>query len=278
MSQKTLAYVSAYQYYALTQAKTARERTQFLTTFQRVLEERIPEDIEVQIKKIEFRIDDRISIQLKGNNADELKFVASIFKELTGEIMNANNIPKNKPVVGQLTSVGKVGFGLFLDVGVEGPSREVLIPLFKLRQQLANGEKKSTPEIIELYGFIDHLPVEIIITKITYEKKGKPKLEGEFSERFLEFLHMKVHERYEIIFTTGVSRQMVKKTIAKRGHTVDILQIDRIGPLETAVICKPGTTAAGIIAHIGQFIPHCRMSIFKPARAQKYWKKFVVEK
>ncbi|MHA1674592.1 MAG: DUF2110 family protein [Promethearchaeota archaeon] len=278
MSQKTLAYVSAYQYYALTQAKTARERTQFLTTFQRVLEERIPEDIEVQIKKIEFRIDDRISIQLKGNNADELKFVASIFKELTGEIMNANNIPKNKPVVGQLTSVGKVGFGLFLDVGVEGPSKEVLIPLFKLRQQLVNGEKKSTPEIIELYGFIDHLPVEIIITKITYEKKGKPKIEGEFSERFLEFLHLKVHERFEIIFTTGVSRQMVKKTIAKRGHTVDILQIDRVGPLETAVICKPGTTAAGIISHIGQFIPHCRMSIFKPIRVQKYWKKFVVER
>ncbi|MHA1519020.1 MAG: DUF2110 family protein [Promethearchaeota archaeon] len=278
MAQKSLAYVSAYQYYALTQAKTARERTQFLTTFQRVLEQRIPEDIEVKIKKIEFRIDDRISIHLTGNNADELKFVASIFKELTGETMNANNIPKRKPVVGQLTSVGKVGFGLFLDVGIEGPSKEVLIPLFRLRQQLVKGEKKSTPEIIELYGFIDHMPVEIEITKITYEKKGKPKIEGEFSERFLKFLHLRVHERYEVIFTTGVSRQMVKKTIAKRGHTVDIVQIDRIGPLETAVICKPGTTAAGIIAHIGQFIPHCRMSIFKPLKVQAYWKKFVHEK
>ncbi len=276
--QKTLAYVSAYQYYALTQAKTARERTQFLTTFKRVLEERIPEDIEVKIKKIEFRVDDRISIQLIGNNTDELKFVASLFKELTGEIMNANNIPKNKPIVGQLTSVGKIGFGLFLDVGIEGPSKEVLIPLFRLRQQLVNGEKKSTAQIIELYGFMDHMTVEIEITKITYEKKGKPMIEGEFSDRFLKFLHLKVHERHEIIFTTGASRQMVKKTIAKRGHSVDIVQIDRIGPLETAVICKPGTTAAGIIAHIGQFIPHCRMSIFKPARVSAFWKQISNEK
>ena len=71
---------------------------------------------------------------------------------------------------------------------------------------------------------------------------------------------------------------MVKKTIAKRGHTVDIVQIDRIGPLETAVMCKPGTTAAGIIAHIGQFLPHCRMSIFKPLNVQAFWKKYIPEK
>lgn len=271
MKQKSLAYVSAYQYYTFHQAKTPRKRTQFLTTFQRVLEERIPEDLTVKIQKLEFRTDDRILIELTGNNKDEMVFVSNLLKELTGETMDAHNIPKEKPLLGQLSSVGKVGFGIFVDVGIEGPSKEVLIPLFRLRQQLTPNAKLSTKEIIELYGFQDKLPVEIEITKISYEKKGQPKVEGQFTERYLEFLNRLVQDGYETIFTTGLARQSVKKTIAKRGHSIDIVQIDRIGPLETAVLCKPGTTAVGIIAHIGKFIPECKMSIFRPQNLTKYW-------
>ncbi|WP_457557147.1 DUF2110 family protein [Candidatus Harpocratesius sp.] len=271
MSPASLAYVSAYQYYSINQAKTAPERAKFLHTFQRVLEERIPKDLDVIIEKLEFRVDDRINITLSGSNREELTFVSHILKEITGQVINANNIPKNTPLMGQLTSVGKVGFGLFVDVGIEGPSKEVLIPLFRLRRQLARSTKLSTHQLIHLYGLMNHLPVEIEITKITYEKKGKPKVEGQFSETFIENLQTLVDDGMETIFTAGTSRQTVKKTLAKRGHTIDVVQIDRLGPMETAVRCKPGTTAAGLIAHIGKFLPNCVMSVFNPDRVKKYW-------
>lgn len=271
MAQTSLAFETAYQYYAINQAKTAQERAKFLRTFQRVLEERIPHDLDVKIDKLEFRLDDRIKITLKGSNKDECVFVAHILQEITGRVIDANNIPKNTPLVGQFTSINSVGFGIFVDIGIVGPQKEVLIPLFRLRRQLVKEMKLSTKEIIRLYGFMNHLPVEIEITKITYEKKGKPKLEGQLSENFLEKIREMVNDGWETIFTTGASRQLVKKTLAKRGHTIDVIQIDRLGPMEAAVRCKPGTTAAGLIAHIGKFLPNCRMTTFIPEKVARYW-------
>ncbi|MHA1777358.1 MAG: hypothetical protein DRO88_00290 [Promethearchaeia archaeon] len=271
MHHTSLAYVTAYQFYAINKAKTAQERTNFLRTFQRVLEERIPHDLDVKIDDLEFRLDNRIKITLIGPNKDECQFVSRILQELTGRVIDANNIPKNTPLIGQLTSIGSVGFGVFVDIGIEGPSKEVLIPLFRLRQQLVGNDKLSTKEIIHLYGLMNHLPVELEVTKLTYEKKGKPKVEGQFSENFLVKIRQMVEEGWDTIFTTGVSRQMIKKTLAKRGHTIDIMQIDRLGPMEAAVRCKSGTTAAGLIAHIGKFLPNCRMTVFNPERVAKYW-------
>ena len=271
---KTLRYTTAYQFYHFKNEKATMVQIQnkFLQTFRRVLEEQIPEDLEVTLAKLDFRSDNRMIIELQGSNKDELTFVSNIFKkEITGEIMDAHNVPKDKALFGSLRSVGKVGFGLFVDIGIENPVKEVLIPLHQLRKQLTAGKKISTQEICKKYGFINNFPVQVEITKLEYEKGGKMKFEAKFSEKYLAQLEEWASGKNEIIITTGSARQFVKRTIAKRGHSVDIVKIQRLGPLETAIICQEGTTAPGIVSHIGPFMSDCRMNMLRPSQLREFW-------
>jgi len=246
-------------------------QNKFLQTFRRVLEEQIPEDLSVKLAQVDFRSDNRLILELQGSNQDELTFVSNIFKESTGESMDAHNVPKNKALFGSLRSVGKVGFGLFVDIGIENPVKEVLVPLHQLRKQLAAGKKISTQEICKKYGFINYLPVQVEITKLEYEKGGKMKFEAKFTEKFVNQLEQWASGKNEIVITTGVARQFVKRTIAKRGHSIDIVKIQRLGPQETAIICHEGTTAPGMVAHIGKFMSNCRMNMVRPAQLVKFW-------
>ncbi len=271
MNLAKLSYTTSFRYYQWGE-KTSNHRANFLNTFRRVLEERLPEDLKVEISNIEFKVNEKLFIELTGKKKDDLIFTSNILKEITGQAFDANNVPKNKKIVGFLKSVGKVGFGLFVDIGIEGPEKEALIPLHNLRSQLMNDEKFSTRDICQRYGFIDYLPVEIEVEKILFEKGGKPKYECRFSDEFLEAYKEYIHSGMDIIFTTGVARQMIKRTIAKRGHTIDIFQIIRLGPLETVVVCNKGTNAPGIVSHIGPFLPNCKFSMIRPAQLSRFWK------
>ena len=138
MQSKILRYTTAYQFYHFgsQEATPVQMQKKFLQTFRRVLEEQIPEDLSVKLAQVDLRSDNRVIIELQGSNKDELTFVSNIFKDITGEITDAHNVPKNKALFGSLRSVGKVGFGLFVDIGIENPVKEVLIPLHQLRKQL----------------------------------------------------------------------------------------------------------------------------------------------
>ncbi|MHA1856869.1 MAG: DUF2110 family protein [Promethearchaeota archaeon] len=268
---KKLSYTTNFHYYRWNSENPEKSREKFLHTFKKVLEERIPEDLNVEIDEIQYKISDRIFVRLIGTNKDDLKFVSNILREITGKIYDSQNVPKNRTLHGILKSVGKIGFGVFVDVGIESPSKEVLIPLHKLRSQLVNDKKLSLNEIINLYGFMDFLPVEIEVTKIQNEKGGKIQFEGQFTDNFLTQLEEWIDSGLDIIFTTGIARQLIKRTIAKRGHSIDIIQIDRLGPLETAIICKEDTNGPGIISHIGPFLPNCRFSTLRSKKLQKFW-------
>ena len=268
---KKLNFTTNFHYYRWNAENPEKSREKFITTFKRVLEERIPEDLYLKIQSLHYKIDDRIFVQLIGNNKDDLVFVSNILREITGKTYDTQNVPKNKPLHGILRSVGKIGFGLFVDVGIESPVKEVLIPLHRLRSQLVNGKKLPLADIISFYGFMDFLPVEIEVVKIENERGGKMRFEGKFSDDFIEQLEEWVSCGLDFIFTTGIARQMIKRTIAKRGHTIDIVQIDRLGPLETVVVCKEGTNAPGIISHIGPFLPDCKFSTMRTKKLQKFW-------
>ncbi len=265
-------YTSMFKYYTFDKSKDARDRKRFLGTMQKVIEERIPEDMEVTVNAIRIDDNQRIAITLDGKNADDLIFCSNILKEITGASAPSNKISRGQVLKGTFSDVGKVGFGVFVDVGIIKPTKDVLVPLFHLREQLVMGKKIPLTEIIEKYGFMDHLPVTVEITKIEYIKGGEPKFEAQLAEEYLEEVKERVGQGLEIIMTTGLSRQGVKKTIAKRGHSIDITEIQRLGPMETAVYCKEGTYASGIISRIGKFIPACMFSTFRPSLVSRYWK------
>lgn len=259
-----LHFITAYKFYRFGEAKTQSIRNKFLQTLTKIIESKIPADLDVKLSDLQFRTDERIFIELQGKRKADLQFTINILKEDFGQIFEAHNVPKNVPLMGYLRNVGKVGFGIFVDIGIEKPYKEVLIPLHILRDQLFHGETVSLSEIIIKYGFVENQPIHVIITNILDPYSKKPKYEAQIGENYLNKFREWIDWGLDIVLTIGEARQMIKRTLAKRGHTIDIYEIQRLGPLEMAVICNQGTSGPGLISHIGRFLPHCKMSTFRP--------------
>src|SRR6056297_1052169 len=173
MNNMQKKYTCAYQFYSYDENSYFHLKKKFLRTFHHIIEERIPEDLNVSLKEIVFSMEDRPIITLEGDNEEDLVFMINILKEITGMVRDAKEIRKGDVMYGLLKNVGKFGFGLFVDVGIKNPEKDVLLPLHYLRDILVDGEKMSLTDIVELYGFMNHFPVEIKIVDIEKDKKGQ---------------------------------------------------------------------------------------------------------
>jgi hypothetical protein len=63
---------------------------------------------------------------------------------------------------GRIVDSGKVGYGLYVDIGVSSPEIvDALIPLHTLRKQLVEDKKLSIHKIIEAFCLYDNLPLKV---------------------------------------------------------------------------------------------------------------------
>lgn len=263
--------VTAFKFYNFSPRISTRHREKFLKVFQKILEERIPE-VPITFDLIKILPDNRVSIQFHGNRTDDEVLVYNIWSELVGSTIEFKALKVGDIRRGYCQKVGEIGFGLFVDVGIEAPQKEVLIPLFTLREQLTGGETISNREILTKYGFLDNFPVLIEITSIISRQDSAPRIEARFAPAFLAQINAWINAEKDIVFSTGTPRQMIKRTVAKRGHTQDVVEIQRLGPLETAMICRSGTFAPGLMSSIGPFLSKTRLSMLIPAQVRRFWK------
>ncbi len=59
------SFVTAFKYYSMARKLSDKTQEKFLETFQKVLEERIPQDIEVTINNLRMQYDFRIRITIE---------------------------------------------------------------------------------------------------------------------------------------------------------------------------------------------------------------------
>jgi len=207
--------------------------------------------------------DSRVEILIEG---PEEEFVKNLLEAEIGRFIKFNEIKKGVVLKGTLVNVGKVGFGLFLDCGIIDPPTDVLIPLYKLRNQLADEKKVSLKKIINTYDFINHFPLFIKIIGIDDKEKN---LEGEIAENSLSLYKKVVEENIEALFLCGETKAQFKNALIKKGHLQDIISFKRYGFLEHLVLLKKGTNARGIISEIGRFLEGCKFSILSAKRIRK---------
>jgi len=160
---------------------------------------------------------------------------------------------------GRIIDAGKVGYGLYVDIGVSSPETvDALIPLHTLRKQLVEDRKISTHKIIDAFCLHDNLPVKIRLTKITPDKK----LEAELSDEQLTLFHNWLSSGLERIIALGVSSEMIENALKKSDSARDIIKIERLGFLEQALLCKLGTDAPGMINKLGRHLPRIPLYAF----------------
>ena len=130
--------------------KIYSSKKQVFSHIQREIDEQI-KDLNVTITSIVLDDDEFVTIALEGK--DEVaasNYIASIF----GESKKLGEVKEGDIVKGYICSSGKVGFGIFVDIGIKNPYQiDVLIPLFILRKQLVDDKKiKDTTKVLEAFN------------------------------------------------------------------------------------------------------------------------------
>jgi len=191
--------------------------------------------------------DKRGHIMLSITGEDE-EFIANLLDREYGIIPRPEKLTIGQVENGYIVDLGKVGYGLYVNVGVSKPSRmDALLPLHKIRDQF---EMPKTPlrKIAKALILVDNLPVEIVLTGIDIPNS---KIEAEFSKQTLDRIKRWSKDDHERLLVFGVTRELLDRVLLKSGHEGDIYRVERIGPFEYSLRCKRSTRASGIVTAIG---------------------------
>jgi hypothetical protein len=207
------------------------------------------------------------NIYIRFSGLDE-EFAYNLLKKDYHICRNLNEIEINGNYFGKLVQVGKFGFGIFINIGAiyNDTFTDALIPLYKLREQLVNDKKISTRKIIDIFGFIDEIPLEVLIRDVDINEY---KIEAEFTKNQLDVFKDWIRKENQRINIAGVLKGKIEQILNQTDHKNDIIEIQKLGLFEYSLICKAETDAPGIISSIGSKLPGIEMNAFVPDRLNK---------
>ncbi|MFX1604492.1 MAG: DUF2110 family protein [Promethearchaeota archaeon] len=235
-------------------------RGRLLETIRSEVKEMVAE-LDVQITSLGTDNKNHIVVKIYGEDEE---FVANVLAKEYGKSLQSDSLSPNKIYPGQLIDVGKVGYGLYSDIGVTDSKRmDALLPLYRLRDQLdLHGPLKT---ITETFVLVDHLPVEVNLTSIDLYNN---RVEAEFSETTLTRITEWIHDDHERLLVFGANLGQIENSLKKTSHREDIYEIEQLGKFEFSLRCKRSTRASGILTAIGPRLRGVPMHLFIPKELQ----------
>jgi len=216
---------------------------------------------ELDVRLARFVIDKRghMVISIDGQDAE---FAINYLTKEYGTSISLEHVTEGKVFRGSLVDVGKVGYGLYVDIAAMNNKTPVdaLLPLYQIREQFKISKPLRT--LAKSLVLADNLPVEVLIVNVDREEA---KLEASFAESTMSRFDEWLHDDHERLLVFGTSRTMLDDALKKSSHIDDIYEIQELGKFEFALRCKRSTRASGIIAAIGPRLQGVPMHLFIPA-------------
>ncbi len=170
------------------------------------------------------------------------------------------HVEKFSTVKGYVASLNKKE--LYVDIGIVSPNTvEAAIPLKLLQAQLVDGRKMALEKIADLFGFVENLPLTVKICSVNKEKR---RVEAVLSEKQLALYRSWTKSLLDRLIVLGASFNEIVLVLKKTGCNRDVINIERLGLFENAVVCKLGTDAVGLVPKIGRKLRNANFSIFNP--------------
>ncbi len=231
-------------------------RNRLLDTLQSEIERMISE-LDLTSVVLDVNKKDHFFVSIEGEDSE---FVVNLLAKEYGKCPSAYEIMPEKTFRGHLVDVGKVGYGVYVDLGLSEPTIDALIPLHRLREQM-DMQGVALRKLTRSLVLVDNLPVEIVITEMNLENE---EIGAEFAQSFLDRFHTWLNDDHERLLVFGANQDMIGTTLDRTGHADDIYQIERLGYCEYALQCKRSTRASGILAAIGPRLHGVTMHLFIP--------------
>jgi hypothetical protein len=214
---------------------------------------------ELDVHLARFGTDKRGHLLMALDGQDSEFAINYLIKEY-GQSTRIEKLKEGSILPGSFIDVGKVGYGLYVDIAVVSKTRvDVLIPLHRLRDQFSI--KKPLRTIANTLVFADDFPVDVVITSIDSREN---KIEGELAQSTLNRFEEWIHDDHERVLVFGASKNMIEAALRKTRHLEDIYEFEELGKFEYGLRCKRSTRASGIIAAIGPKLQGVPMHLFIP--------------
>ena len=187
---------------------------------------------------------------------------------------NLERIEKFSTVEGRITGLNKNKGELRLDVGIFEPEVvDAEIPQSRLQAQLGDGRRIALGKLIELYGFCDNLPLAV---KVSDLGRNKNRIEAMLSEKQLSIYRNWTESLLDRLIVLGASQQEVRSALERARSERDVVDVEPLGLLEFAVVCKLGTDAAGLIPRIGRSLRNAAFTVFNPRRIRGFFEESTI--
>jgi len=223
---------------------------------------RLTTDLGVQIIKTDVDETGLVSLEFEGEDEE---FLENMLTREYGSVPRIQKLIVGTPYRGWLADVGKVGYGLYVDLGIRLPQRvDALVPLFQIRSQFKMHES-SARTIADALVLVSNLPVEITISK--FDITGLT-IEAKFTETMLQRINDWTSDDHERLVVLGTSKEMIDRALSKSGHLQDIFRVEELGEFEYSLVCKRSTHASGIVAAMGPRLKGVPMHLFIPREVQ----------
>jgi len=186
-----------------------------------------------------------LQIRAKGEDADAF---LNLLRQEQGEApVSRAKLEKWDIVRGFVTGAGRIGYGVYVDVGIQDPApKDALYPLHRMRAQLADGEAKSAREILDNNALVDYVPLTMTVTEFQGENISV-EMEDEARDRIVSWRKYP----FDRVIVIGADRTQAENAVRASGLQSDIVEVEILSLFVQSLVCKIGTDAPGVISKIG---------------------------
>ena len=186
-----------------------------------------------------------LQIRAKGEDADAF---LNLLRQEQGEArVSRANIEKWDTVRGFVAGAGRIGYGVYVDIGIQDPApKDALYPLHRMRAQLADGDAKSAREILDSNALVDYVPVTMTVTEFQGENISV-EMEDKARDRIVSWRKYP----FDRVIVVGADKTQVENAVRASGLQSDIVEVESLSLFVQSLVCKIGTDAPGVIAKIG---------------------------
>ncbi len=186
-----------------------------------------------------------LEVKAKGEDADAF---LNLLRDRFGETPRQHSKIERWDVRrGFIVGSGRVGFGVYVDLGITEPTRkDALYPLHRMRAQLADGAMISCREILEVNALADEFPVKVFIIEVDGER-FTVELSDETRELFASWKKFP----FDRVITLGATKDAVEAAVKNARLEYDVIKVEPLSIFTHCLVCKIGTDAPGVIARVG---------------------------
>ena len=186
-----------------------------------------------------------LSVRARGDDRDAF---LNLLREDLGEApVSRRNLGRWDIVKGFVAGAGRIGYGVYLDIGIREPSpKDALFPLHRMRAQLADGQALSAREILDQNALVDYVPVKVTVTGFDGDN-----ISVEMEDQARETIVSWKKYPFDRVLVVGADKSQVESSIRASGLQSDVIEVESLSLFVQCLVCKIGTDAPGVIAKIG---------------------------